>query len=56
MGGGGEWAAGGRLKHPLGLFELAIVQEVPAVGPNMLREPKRRLTTTGVNFRPMPSM
>ena len=26
------------------------------VGPNMLRGPKRCLTTTGVNFRPIPSM
>ena len=32
------------------------MQEVPVIAPNMLRGPKRRLTTTGINFRPMPSM
>ena len=37
--GGGGWAARGGLNPSLGLFGLAV-QEVPAIGPNMLRCPK----------------
>ena len=53
--GGGEWAAGGGLNTALGLFRLAMspTMQVPAIGPNMLRWPKRHLTITGVNFRPI---
>ena len=46
--GGGRWAAGDRLNP--------VLLGVPAIGPNMLRGPKKCLTTTGVNFRLMPSM
>ena len=56
MGCGGGWAAGGMLYPPLGPFGPAMVQEMPAIGPNILRESKRCLTTAGVNFRPMSSM
>ena len=55
-GGGGGWEAGGRLNPPLGLFGLARVPEVPAIGPNMLRWRKRHLPNIGVNFRPIASM
>ena len=55
MDGGGGWAAGGGLNLLLRLFGLAMGQ-VPVIGPNTLRGPKRCLTTTRVNFRPMPSM
>ena len=57
------WAAIGGLYHPLGLFGLAMGLRsashrlnMPATGPNILGQPKRHLSTTGVNFRPMPSM
>ena len=35
---------------------IAMCKGVPAIGPNMSRGPKRYLITTGINFRPMPSM
>ena len=47
VGGEGRWAAGDGLNPVL---------RVPVIGPNMLRGLKRCLTTTGVNFRLMPSM
>ena len=55
-GGGGGWAPGGGLNLPLGLFGLAMSPRSASHRPNMLRRAKRRLTTTGVNFRPMPSI
>ena len=35
---------------------IAMCKGVPAIGPNMSRGPKRYLITTGINFRPLPSM
>ena len=50
---GGEWwAAGGGLNFLLGLFGLAMSLQ----SASHRSGPKRRLTTTGVNFRPMPSV
>ena len=43
-------------RHLLGLFGLAIVPEVPAIGPNLLKWRNRCLPITGVNFKPMPSI
>ena len=57
--GGGERAAGGRLHPPLEVFGLAMSPESAIhrpIVPNMPRGPKRHLTTTEVNFTPMPSM
>ena len=54
IGGEGRCTVGGWLNTSLGLFGLAVSYKVKAIGPSMLRGPKRRLTTTGVNFRPMP--
>ena len=51
-----ELAVGGGLNPPLELFGLVMSPKVPAIGPNMLRWPKRCLAITEVNFRPMPSM
>ena len=56
MGGRGGWEAGGGLNRSLELFGLAMSPKRPAIGPNMLRWPKRRLPITGVSFRPMPYM
>ena len=45
------------LNPPLGLFGLAMSPKMPAIGPNILRWPKRRPPIYHwVNFRPMPSM
>ena len=35
-------------------LEWPLVQEVLVIGPDKHREPKRRLTNTGVNIRPIP--
>ena len=45
-----------QVKPPLGMFGLAMTPTSVSHRPKMLREPKRCLTITGVNFRPMPSM
>ena len=50
-----EQPGAGKTFLTLGPFGLAV-QEVSAIDSNMLRGPKRCLTVTGVNFRPMPSM
>ena len=47
MDGGRGWAGGGGLNLPLGLFGLAVVQEVPAIESNMFRGLERCLTTDG---------
>ena len=48
--------ARGRLNPLLGLFRLAMSpRSASHISSKMLRGPKRHLTTTGVNFRPMPS-
>ena len=44
-----------QVKPPLGMFGLAMTSITVSHTPNMLRESKRCLTITGMNFRPMPS-
>ena len=56
MGGGGGWESGGWLNPPLWLLGQLWVPEMPAIGPNKLEWRMKCLPTTGVNFRPMPSM
>ena len=45
-GGGGGWAARCELKSPLGLWTIAMSPEGLAIGPNMLRGPKRPINST----------
>ena len=53
---GEGWAVGGGgLNPPLGLFVI-VMNPRSAIDSNMLKEPKRQLTITGVNFKLMPSM
>ena len=56
VGSEGEWAARGVLYPLLQLFEVPMSQRSANNRPNMPRGSMRHLTTTGVNFRPMPSM
>ena len=51
VGDGGGWLVGGGLQLATGLFG---VQKVLVIGPDMPRGPKRCLTNTGVNVRPIP--
>ena len=58
MGGGevgseGGWTAGGGLNPPLGSFGLAMVPRSASYRPKHAQGTKRRITITGVNFRPM---
>ena len=55
-GGEVEWAAEGGFKPPLGVFGLVMSLRSMVIGLNMITGPTRCLTTTRVNFRPMPSM
>ena len=52
----GGWAARRGLKPSLGPFGLAISPRSSSHSSKHAQKPKRCLTTTGVNFRPMPSM
>ena len=54
VGGGGGFAAGGMLYPLLGLFGVAMSPRSVSHRPR--HKPRRCLTTTGVNFRPMPPM
>ena len=55
VGGEGKRAARGRLNPPLSLFVREVVVSPRSANhrPNTFRGPKRCLTTTGVNFKPM---
>ena len=54
MWGGGEWAAGGRLYLPIGLFEVSMNLRSASHTLRQARGPKKCLTNTGVNIRPIP--
>ena len=47
---GGRRAANSRLQLSTGLFEGSMS---PVIGPDKLRETRRRLTNTGVNIKPI---
>ena len=52
---GGGWAAGAGLYLLIGWFGVFIrVQELLVIGLDNPRGPKRRLTNTGMNIRPIP--
>ena len=56
MGGqeGGEWAAGGRLYLPIGVFGVSMSpRSAIVIGPDKPGGPKKHLTNTG-NIRPIP--
>ena len=53
--GAGGWEAGGRLYLSIGLLGVAMSQELLAIGLDNPGVPKRRLTNTGVNIRPITS-
>ena len=57
MGGGCRWEAGGGLYLPIGLFGVATSLRNTSHRPiDKPRWPKRRLTNTGVNIRPTPTI
>ena len=57
MGGGEWWVVEGDLYSLQGLFELAMSsRNASHRHKHAYREPKKYLTITGVNFRPMSSM
>ena len=51
----GGWAARGGLHLPIGLFRVAMSpRSASHISLEKLRGPKRCLTNTGVNIRPIP--
>ena len=53
VGGGGRWAAEGGLQLQTGVFEGFMCPKVLFISPNKPGGPKRRLTNTRVNIRPV---
>ena len=56
MSGGGVWEVGGTLYLLIGLFGVAIATspKILVIGLDKPGGPKKRLTNTGVNIRPIP--